>query len=415
MSKYVIIGNGVAAAACIEGIRRADTSGEITVVSEEKHPVYCRPLISYYLEGKTDTEKMKYRADDFYEKNGCRVLYGKKAVSADNGKKTVTLDDGGEIGYEKLCIAAGSTPFVPPFEGLDTVTEKFTFMSLDDALSLEKSLRPDARVLIVGAGLIGLKCAEGIKERVGSITVCDLAPRILSSILDDESAKTVQNHLEASGIEFMLSDSVEKFEKNTAFMKSGAKAEFDILVLAVGVRANTAVAKEMGAIVNRGIIVDERCQTSLENVYSAGDCTEGEDITLGEKRVLAILPNAYAQGFCAGANMAGAEKLFDKGLPVNSIGFFGLHIMTAGTYCDEAQGGSVSVVKTEKGIKKLFCRDDLLCGFIIIGETDRAGIYTSMIREKIPLSSVDFEQMKKMPTSAAFSQKKRGKMFGGVV
>ena len=113
--------------------------------------------------------------------------------------------------------------------------------------------------------------------------------------------------------------------------------------------------------------------------------------------------------------MAGADKLFDKGLPVNSIGFFGLHIMTAGTYCDESVGAIVSVVKTEKGIKKLFCRDGLLCGFIIIGETDRAGIYTSMIREKIPLSSVDFEQMKKMPTSAAFSQKKRGKMFGGVV
>lgn len=179
MKRYVIIGNGVAATGCIEGIRSVDTDGKITVVSEEEHPVYCRPLISYYLEGKTDLERMNYRPADFYEKNGCNVLYGKKATKIDNDAKLVLLDDGSRLPFDSVCIATGSSPFVPPFGGLDTVEKKFSFMTLDDTLALEGAIDKDSRVLIIGAGLIGLKCAEGIHGRVKSITVCDLADRIL--------------------------------------------------------------------------------------------------------------------------------------------------------------------------------------------------------------------------------------------
>ena len=100
VAHYVIIGNGVAAVGCIEGIRSVDKETPITVVSGEKHPVYCRPLISYYLEGATDLEKMNYRPADFYEANGCTVLYGHKAVSLDEKKKQVTLDDGETLGYQ---------------------------------------------------------------------------------------------------------------------------------------------------------------------------------------------------------------------------------------------------------------------------------------------------------------------------
>ena len=114
MKKYVIIGNGTAAAGCVEGIRSIDKECEITVISAENHPVYCRPLISYYLEGKTDVERMKYRPDDFYEKNGCKVLSGREAKRIDAKNKKVTLDDGETIEYDALCSATGSSPFVPP-------------------------------------------------------------------------------------------------------------------------------------------------------------------------------------------------------------------------------------------------------------------------------------------------------------
>lgn len=410
MRQYVIIGNGVAAVGAVEGIRSIDKEGKIAVISGEKHPVYCRPLISYYLEGKTDLERMKYRSNDFYGRMGCEVIYGKSATGIETNDKKVLLSDGTSLEYSSVCIATGSSPFVPPFEGLETVTDKFSFMTLDDTLALEKAICKDSKVLIIGAGLIGLKCAEGLHGRVSSITVCDLSDRILSSILDFECAAMMQKHLEAKGICFMLGDSAARFEGNAAVMKSGARVDFDILVLAVGVRANTALVTNIGGEVNRGIIVNKRMETSVSDIYAAGDCTEGDDISLGQKRVLAILPNAYMQGHAAGVNMAGGSEAFDKAVPMNSIGFFGLHAMTAGTY-----DGEMYEEKTENTLKRLFVKDGKLKGFILIGEGERAGIYTSLIREQTPLDTLNFELMKKAATTVAFSPENRRKKFGGVI
>lgn len=411
MKQYVIVGNGVAAAGCIEGIRRQDAEGKIIVVSQEEYAVYCRPLISYYLEGKTDIQRMQYRGADFYEKNGCEVLYGKTAVAGDAQKKTVTLEDGTEIPYDALCVATGSTAFVPPFQGLDSVQKKFSFMTLDDTLALEQAISDDSRVLIVGAGLIGLKCAEGLHGRAAQITVCDLADRVLSSILDAPCAAVVQAHLEKNGIAFLLGDSVQTFEGGKAHMNSGKTVDFDVLVLAVGVRANTALVRSMGGEADRGILLDTAMRTTLPDVYAAGDCTQGLDSSCGEKKVLALLPNAYMQGRCAGINMAGGEAVFDTAIPMNSIGFFGLHIMTAGSYAN------TQVIDTGKdgNVRKLFVRDGLLTGFILVGDTARAGIYTAMIRDKTPLESVNFELLKESATSAAFSSETRRKKFGSVV
>lgn len=410
MKKYVIIGNGVAAVGCIEGIRSVDLDSKITVISEENHHVYGRPLISYYLENKTDLERMNYRSKDFYEKNGCEVLYGRKAVKIDTAAKKVILDDGKKLPFNEVCVATGSSPFVPPFEGLDSVENKFTFQTLDDALSLEKAATKDSKVLIVGAGLIGLKCAEGLYGRVESITVCDLADRILSSIFDSDSAELMQRHIESKGINFLLGNTVSRFDKTKAYMKSDEQIDFDILVLAVGVRPNTALVKETGGEVNRGIIINDRMETSIKHIFAAGDCTEGDDSSVGAKRVLALLPNAYMQGHTAGINMAGGEKVFDKAIPMNSIGFFGLHAMTAGN-----AEGEVYEEKGENSLKRLFTKDGCLAGFILIGITERAGIYTSLIREKTPLCTLNFDLLKKSATTASFSPEIRRKKFGGVV
>ena len=412
MKHYVIIGNGTAAVGCIEGIRTVDKESPITVVSGENRHVYCRPLISYYLEGMTDTEKMKYRKDSFYSDNNCEVLYGKYAVSVDKDKKTVQLDDERVLNYDELCVAAGSRSFVPPFEGLDTVEKKFNFMTLDDALALESAVEPDSKVLIVGAGLIGLKCAEGIQDRVGSITVCDLADRVLSSILDSECSELMSRNLEEHGISLMLGDTAVRFDKNTAYMKSGSEVDFDVLVLAVGVRANISLVKDAGGEVNRGIIINNRMQTTIDNIYAAGDCTEGKDSSDGQNRVIAILPNAYMQGKCAGINMAGGDETFDNAIPMNSIGFFGMNAMTAGQRPDDAE---VYEEKSDNRIKKLYTKDGYLTGFMMINSAERTGIYTSLIRNKTPLDSVDFDLLKKNPGLMPFGENYTGKKLGSVV
>lgn len=412
MKHYVIIGNGVAAAGCIEGIRSVDTESSITVISAEQHPVYCRPLISYYLEQKTDPERMNYRTPTFYADHGVTVLYGRTAEKIDAVTRQVTLNTGETLPFDALCNATGSAPFVPPMKGLETVREQFTFMTLDDALSLEKAVTPESKVLIIGAGLIGLKCAEGLHDRVREITVCDLAPRVLSSILDETCAAMMQKHLEANGIEFLLGNSAKEFKGNTAIMQNGEKVDFDVLVLAVGVRPNTALIKNAGGDVNRGIRVDAACRTSLPEIYAAGDCTEYRDISADTDKIMALMPNAYMQGHTAGVNMAGGEAVFDQAIPMNSIGFFGLHCHTAGS---QPEGCEMYEEADEKHIKRLFVKDDKLTGFMLIGHMHRTGIYTALIRNQTPLSTVDFARLKLEPQLAAMGSAYRSKVLKGVV
>lgn len=186
--KYVIIGNGPAAVTAAETIRRADDAGEITLLSKEDEFTYSRPLISYLLCGKTDETRMRYKPADFYARNRVDFRSGVAAVSIDKDEKTVTGSDGNVYPYDKLLLATGAKPFVPPIPGLESV-HYHTFMTLKDAHELETCLTKNTRVLIVGAGLIGMKCLEGIRDRVASVTVCDLAKQVLPSILDAEAAQ----------------------------------------------------------------------------------------------------------------------------------------------------------------------------------------------------------------------------------
>lgn len=404
--KYVIIGNSAAGIACVEGIRSADAEGEITIVSDEPFAAYGRPLISYYLLGATDRQRMLYRPADFYEKNRVRTLLGARAEKIDPAAQKIVLRGGGEVPYDRLLVATGSRPFEPPMEGIEGVKNKFNFMTLQDALSLEKVLSKRKNVLIIGAGLIGLKCLEGILERVKSVSVADMAGRILPSILDDAGAAVVRRELEGKGAKFYLSDSVAKFEGNTAHLKSGKEISFDILVVAVGVRPNTELVKDAGGEVSRGVVTDEKQQTSLKNVYAAGDCAESFDITSGARKVLALLPNAYRQGYTAGVNMAGGEAAFADAMPLNAIGFFGSHVLTAGSYEGE------SFVQAEGDVyRKFFCKDGVLKGFILVNSPERAGIYTSLIRNKMPLSEVDFKSLEGAPSLAAFPRAARERML----
>ena len=396
--EYVIIGNSTAGIAAAESIRKLDQAGSITILSDEAFPTYGRPLISYYLLGKTDAAHMNYRPADFYRKNNIRTMFSVRAEHIDAAKKQVLLQGGKKVKYDKLLVATGSRPFVPPMEGLDK-NGYFTFMTYADALALEKQLAPEKNVLIVGAGLIGLKCLEGIADRVGKVTVVDMAPHILPSILDDYGASIIQKQLEKHGAEFYLSDSVASFEKGVAHLKSGATVPFDILVVAAGVRPNVELVKEAGGKVGRGILTDDRQETSLKDVYAAGDCTESYDITCGQSRILALLPNAQFQGSCAGTNMAGGEAHFTNAVPMNAIGFFGSHVLTAGSYF-----GDTYEEKEGETYKKLFFDGDKLNGFILIDLPERAGIYTSLLRNQTSLSEVDFEALKKDPGLLAFSE-----------
>lgn len=408
--RYVIIGGSAAAIGCIEGIRSVDKTGEIILITRETEWNYSRPLISYLLEGKTTRDKMWCRPDSFFTRNGVTVKAGVLATALDAGDRTVRLSTGERLAYDRLLAATGSRPFVPPILGLETVERTFCFQTLSDASALAEALRPESRVLILGAGLTGVKCAEGIRGLCAQIAIADLAPRVLPAVLDDTAAAMVQARMEEKGVRFYLNDSAAAFRGNTARLQSGTELEFDVLVTAVGVRPNTQLVADAGGAVDRGILVDGRCATTLPDVYAAGDCAQGYDAVSGEKRMLPLWPNAMLQGETAGINMAGGRADYTQGIALNASGVFGLHMITAGSY-----EGESFTVQRDGSYKRLVTADGVLKGVIMVGDVSRAGIYTDLIRKKKPLSEIDFDLIRESPQLMAFSQKDRRVQLGGEV
>lgn len=408
--RYVIIGGSAAAIGCIEGVRSVDKTGEIILITGETEWNYSRPLISYLLEGKTTRDKMWCRPDSFFTRNGVTVKAGVLATALDAGDRTVRLSTGERLAYDRLLAATGSRPFVPPIPGLETVERTFCFQTLSDASALAEALRPESRVLILGAGLTGVKCAEGIRGLCAQIAIADLAPRVLPAVLDDTGAALVQARMEEKGVRFYLNDSAAAFRGNTARLQSGTELEFDVLVTAVGVRPNTQLVADAGGAVDRGILVDGRCATTLPDVYAAGDCAQGYDAVSGEKRMLPLWPNAVLQGETAGINMAGGRADYTQGIALNASGVFGLHMVTAGSY-----EGESFTVQRDGSYKRLVTADGVLKGVIMVGDVSRAGIYTDLIRKKKPLSEIDFDLIRESPQLVAFSQKDRRVQLGGEV
>lgn len=408
--RYVIIGGSAAAIGCIEGVRSVDKTGEIILITGETEWNYSRPLISYLLEGKTTRDKMWCRPDSFFTRNGVTVKAGVLATALDAGDRSVRLSTGERLAYGRLLAATGSRPFVPPIPGLETVERTFCFQTLSDASALAAALRPESRVLILGAGLTGVKCAEGIRGLCAQIAIADLAPRVLPAVLDDTAAAMVQARMEEKGVRFYLNDSAAAFRGNTARLQSGTELEFDVLVTAVGVRPNTQLVADAGGAVDRGILVDSRCATTLPDVYAAGDCAQGYDAVSGEKRMLPLWPNAVLQGETAGINMAGGRADYTQGIALNASGVFGLHMVTAGSY-----EGESFTVQRDGSYKRLVTADGVLKGVIMVGDVSRAGIYTDLIRKKKPLSEIDFDLIRESPQLMAFSQKDRRVQLGGEV
>ena len=208
----------------------------------------------------------------------------------------------------------------------------------------------------------------------------------------------------------MLGDTAVRFDENVAIMKSGKNVVFDVLVLAVGVRPNVSLIKNIGGKIDKGIIVDTSMRTTIPSIFAAGDCAQGYDSSIDDSRILAIWPNAYMQGYCAGVNMANGTMTFENAIPMNSIGFFGTHAFTAGCY-----EGELVEEKSDKCIKRLFIHNGFCVGFILIGNVDKSGIYTNLIREKVSLEKADLKILKKQPTLFLLGTEIRRNKLGGVV
>lgn len=406
-TRYLIIGNSAAAAGCIEGIRKRDQDGDILVVTEEAYPSYSRPLISYWLEGAVQDEELYYRKDAWYLQKKAEVLLETKATAIDPEKHCVHFENGETVHYEKLLVASGSTPFIPPIEGIEEGGKSFTFTTFKDAAAIRDVLDQKSRVVILGAGLIGLKAAEALTGQSQSVAIVDLADHLMPSILDWDSAKRIQDELVQKGMQFYLEKCITKVMPQTVMLNDGTVLDYDILILAVGTRPRTELIEQAGGQTDRGVVTDTGQRTSLKDVYAAGDCTQSYDISSQSAKNLAILPNAFLQGETAGQNMAGGTAVYTQAFPVNAMGILGRYLMTAGSMSGEAY-----VVENEEGYKKFFIEDNRLKGYILIGECTRSGIYTDLIRQQTDLRDLDMKKLMETAGLAAFRSDERYRKLG---
>jgi NAD(P)H-nitrite reductase large subunit len=392
---YVIVGNSVAAVGAIRAIRSLDQQGNITVISREKHNAYGRPLISYLLGGLIKEKRMAYIQESFYSDNRINLLLNTVVVSVDTAAKKVRLAGGDSVSYDKLLLATGGDPFIPPIEGLADRDRVFTFTTWDDAAKLRVISEDINRAVVIGGGLIGLKAAEGLNLLNKSVTVIELADRVLSSAFDRPAGKIVVRKMKANGIDVINEESVIRIEGEGSdisgvTLKSGDFIACDTVVVAIGVRPAAGFLKGSGIEVNRGIVVDNTMATSVKDVYAAGDVTEAVDFFSGQKNPMPIWPDAYIQGDIAGTTMAGGSKEYAGGLPMNSIEFFKVSTISMGVTNpkdpDEYEIHTFQDIQNYQ-YRKIVLKNDHLVGAVLVGNVDRAGIFAGLIREKIDMSS----------------------------
>lgn len=394
--RYVIIGNSAAAVGAVEAIRQCDQENSITIVSRESAHVYSRPLISYLLGGLVNEEQMYYRPEGFYDQHNVQTMLGVEVIRVDTEAQRVVLQGGGTLGYDRLLIATGGTPFVPPLPGSD-LGGVFTFTTWEDARRIARFMETHRveSALVVGGGLIGLKTTEALLARDLPITMIELADRILGTTFDRTASKLAETILRREHVDIRMNNTVQEIigrggQVDHAVLKDGERVNCDLVVFAIGVRPNTGlIPQEAGIRINRGIVVNNRMRTTRANVYAAGDCVETEDILLGISRPMAIWPNAYRQGKVAGYNMAGVEKIYDGSMAMNSIEICGVPTISVGL-TDPGDKDGFEILerynRSQPTYKKLVLRDDRLVGAIFVGDIDRAGIYTGLIRDQTHVS-----------------------------
>jgi nitrite reductase (NADH) large subunit len=400
---HLIVGNSAAGIAAIEAIRAQDATGSIAVISDENYPAYSTPLISYLIKGVTTEQKMHLRDDAFYERNGVDCIFGATVEELDPKAKSVKMSDGMTARYAKILFATGSTPTklkVPALEGKKNV---FSFLTLSDAQGIaaradeQMTLEHDAktapvRAVIVGAGLIGLKAAEGLAHRVDEVVVLVRSARILRTTVDEEASRMLIEQLGRKGVRILTDVEIADAAGaagaiDEVMLTDGSTLSCALVIVAPGVRPNDEVVVAAGAEQGKGLVCGPDMQTTLKDVYAAGDCTQSHDTLSDIDRCLAIWPNAVAQGRVAGTCMAQGDARFEGGFGVNAFGFFGSKVLTCGIVNPD-DSYEVTTYREGDTYRKFVFKDDRLFGYILLNADDSAGIYTMVIRDAIPVSSI---------------------------
>ncbi len=337
-AKYVIVGGGLAGFNAIPAIRERDTDGRIVLVTEEKERPYDRvPLSKRYLQGALSRDGVFLRPPEFYEENQVELANGRRAAKLDPKAKTVSLDNGRELRYEKLLLATGGSPRRLPLPGADLQGIHY-LRTIKDSDELKAAMDHAKRLVVVGGGFIGCEVAAAGVMKGLDTTVIEVGPYLLNMAFDEPTGRWVMDYLTSKGMKVRCGERASKFLGERSRVtgvetSAGATLPADLVVVGVGLVPNTDLAKAAGLEVDNGIVVNERLEASLPDVYAAGDVARFYAPVFERHLRVEHYDVAVRHGKVAGANMAGAGVAFTD-LPYFFSDMFELHIHVHGTLTD---------------------------------------------------------------------------------
>ncbi len=410
---YLIIGNSAAGLAAAEGVRTIDKKSRITVLSEESHFNYSKPLITYYLAGKIGIDETYFKDKDFYNSSGIELRLESRIEYVDPGKMYIKDSSGIELSFYKLLVASGGKPIMPDIKvtdekededvltaRFDNIGNAFTLTTLADATALKGYIEKNKidEAVILGGGLIGLKAAEAFLELKIKINVVELADRILSASFDETASGVISEKINRAQGNIFTGTTIERIftEKGNITsleLSNGTMIPCKLLVVAIGVNPETSMIKDSGIKTDRGIIVDENMKTSVDNIYAAGDVVKTRDMLSGQQENIAIWPLAVKQGKIAGINMAGGSQIYGGGFFMNSVEILGVPVISMGlSSIDESTDEKLKIYRQHKPgssiYRKVIVKDDRIIGAILVGSIERAGIYAGLINNQVDISEI---------------------------
>ena len=387
----VMIGNGMAGVRTLEELLKiAPDLYDISVFGAEPHPNYNRILLSPVLAGEQTLDEIVLNPLAWYEEHGITLHLGKKVVDVNRARRIVIAEDGTEEPYDRLLIATGSNPFIPPIPGKDLIGV-IAFRDIADTNTMIATAKTHKHAVVVGGGLLGLEAANGLMSRGMDVTLVHLAPWLMERQLDDVAGGMLRTSLEQRGMKFRVEAQTQELvggpegRVTAVKFKDGSETAADLVVMAAGIRPNTALAEKIGLHCLRGIVVNDTMQTITDaRIYSVGECAAHRGIAYG------LVAPLFEQGKVCATHLAqfGIGR-YQGSTTSTKLKVTGIDLFSAGNFMGGADCEEIVMSDPYGGVyKKLVIKDDKLIGACMYGDTVDGSWYFKLLREGRKVSDI---------------------------
>ncbi|OMD93721.1 nitrite reductase large subunit [Paenibacillus odorifer] len=378
--KLVLVGNGMAGIGTLEQILKLGGAYDITVFGSEPHPNYNRIMLSYVLEGSKTINDIILNDWNWYEDNNITLHTGTTVTRIDEHSKQVIADNGMAVSYDKVIIATGSNSFILPVPGCDK-EGVVGFRDIADCDAMLAAAKQYNKAAVIGGGLLGLEAAKGLVNLGMDVTVVHLMEDLMERQLDRNASYMLQAELERQGVKFAMGKQTVELtgEQRVSGLQfsDGTSLAADFVVMAVGIKPNITVAKESGIAVNRGIVVDDYLQTSMQNVYSIGECAEHRGVCYG------LVAPLFEQGMVLAKHLCGSDTNPYEGSVVSTkLKISGVDVFSAGEFMDSPEHTVISSKdEWKRTYKKILLKDNVIVGAVLFGDVTESANLQKLVKQ----------------------------------